>query len=90
VLGSQGQPDWVVGTAAGVPMLAGLYILFALKVANEWEKAVVLRAGKFRGLPSEALPDEDGGHPAAGGGIPGGQHRAIQPADEHADSFHFH
>ena len=55
VLGSQGQPDWVVGTAAGVPMLAGLYILFALKVANEWEKAVVLRAGKFRGLRGPGL-----------------------------------
>ena len=28
----------------------GTYVLFALKVANQWEKAVVLRLGKFRGL----------------------------------------
>ncbi|PWH12457.1 MAG: peptidase [Anaerolineae bacterium] len=28
----------------------GTYFLFALKVANQWEKAVVLRLGKFRGL----------------------------------------
>jgi regulator of protease activity HflC (stomatin/prohibitin superfamily) len=27
-----------------------MYVLFALKVANQWEKAVVLRLGKFHGL----------------------------------------
>ncbi len=31
-------------------MLVGTYILYALKVASQWEKAVVLRLGKFRGL----------------------------------------
>jgi uncharacterized membrane protein (DUF485 family) len=31
-------------------VLFGLYILFALKVAQQWEKAVVLRLGNFRGL----------------------------------------
>jgi len=31
-------------------MLFGFYILFALKVAQQWEKAVVLRLGKFHGL----------------------------------------
>ncbi len=36
---------WVI-----VFMLFGFYILFALKVAQQWEKAVVLRLGKFRGL----------------------------------------
>jgi len=30
--------------------LVGTYILFALKVASQWEKAVVLRLGKFHGL----------------------------------------
>lgn len=44
------QPDalaggWVVGW-----MLIGIYILFALKVADQWEKAIVLRLGKFQGL----------------------------------------
>ncbi|WKZ46885.1 MAG: slipin family protein [Anaerolineales bacterium] len=36
---------WVLGW-----MLIGTYILFALKVASQWEKAVVLRLGKFHGL----------------------------------------
>ena len=30
--------------------LAGLYILFSLRIANQWEKAIVLRMGRFRGL----------------------------------------
>jgi len=36
---------WVVGWT-----FAGTYFLFALKVASQWEKAVLLRLGKFRGL----------------------------------------
>lgn len=36
-------------------ILIGLYILFALKIANEWEKAVVLRFGQFRGLRGPGL-----------------------------------
>jgi regulator of protease activity HflC (stomatin/prohibitin superfamily) len=36
---------WVI-----VFTLFGLYILFALKVAQQWEKAVLLRLGNFRGL----------------------------------------
>ena len=31
-------------------ILIGVYILFALKVAKQWEKAVLLRLGKFQGL----------------------------------------
>lgn len=31
-------------------IVLGVYLLFALKVANQWERAVVLRFGKFRGL----------------------------------------
>jgi regulator of protease activity HflC (stomatin/prohibitin superfamily) len=31
-------------------LLVGLYILFSLKVAKQWEKAVVLRLGKYLGL----------------------------------------
>ena len=30
--------------------IAAAYVLFALKVASQWEKAVVLRLGKFHGL----------------------------------------
>ena len=42
----------------GVPLVLlsiGLYLLFALKVANQWEKAIVLRFGKFRGLRGPGL-----------------------------------
>lgn len=31
-------------------ILAGLYLLFSLKVARQWEKAVVLHLGKYKGL----------------------------------------
>lgn len=51
VVGSiAGWPDAVVGGAAFALILVGVYVLFALKIANQWEKAVVLRFGKFRGL----------------------------------------
>lgn len=42
--------DWVVIAYVLVTVLSGIYVLFALKVANQWEKAVVLRFGKFGGL----------------------------------------
>ena len=32
-----------------------LYLLFALKIARQWEKAVVLRLGKFHGLRGPGL-----------------------------------
>jgi len=35
--------------------LLGTYVLFALKVAAQWEKAVVLRLGKFHALPGPGL-----------------------------------
>lgn len=40
---------WIAAVVIGL-LLAGLYILFALKVAKQWEKAVVLRLGKYQGL----------------------------------------
>jgi hypothetical protein len=35
--------------------LIGTYVMFALKVASQWEKAVVLRLGKFYGLRGPGL-----------------------------------
>ncbi|MBL8293133.1 MAG: slipin family protein [Bryobacterales bacterium] len=35
--------------------LLGMYLLFALRVAQQWEKAVVLRLGKYRGLRGPGL-----------------------------------
>src|SRR5919108_1960738 len=40
---------WIGLFVAGMTIL-GIYILFALKVASQWEKAVVLRLGTFHGL----------------------------------------
>jgi len=36
-------------------LLAGATLLFSVKVANQWERAVVLRFGKFRGLEGPGL-----------------------------------
>ena len=33
-----------------IVFLLGFYVMFSLKVADQWEKAVMLRFGKFRGL----------------------------------------
>ncbi len=41
---------WVAGW-----MLVGVYILYALKVAAQWEKVVVLRLGKFRRLAGPGM-----------------------------------
>jgi regulator of protease activity HflC (stomatin/prohibitin superfamily) len=42
--------DAVIGTWVVIWMLIGAYVLFGLKVASQWEKAVVLRLGKFYAL----------------------------------------
>ena len=56
IVGLVGLLDWLgvgdlwIGLAvAGLSLLAFL-ILFSLKVADQWEKAVLLRYGRFRGL----------------------------------------
>jgi regulator of protease activity HflC (stomatin/prohibitin superfamily) len=45
-----GVPDLWIGLAILAWTLLGSYILTGLKVADQWEKAVVLRFGRFRGL----------------------------------------
>ena len=47
--------DWLIGTYVLGVTLIGIYILFALKVASQWEKAVVLRLGKFYKLAGPGL-----------------------------------
>jgi regulator of protease activity HflC (stomatin/prohibitin superfamily) len=47
--------DWLTGLyVIGLPLI-GMYIMFALKVANQWEKAVVLRLGKLKGLKGPGM-----------------------------------
>ncbi|MBI5963797.1 MAG: slipin family protein [Chloroflexi bacterium] len=41
---------WVIGW-----VLIGTYFLFAMKVASQWEKVVVLRLGRFTGLKGPGL-----------------------------------
>jgi regulator of protease activity HflC (stomatin/prohibitin superfamily) len=43
-------PSLWIGISMGALDLLGLYILFAVKVADQWEKAIVLRFGRFMGL----------------------------------------
>jgi regulator of protease activity HflC (stomatin/prohibitin superfamily) len=48
-------PDgWIAAYVIAMTLVA-IYILFALKVARQWEKAVVLRLGKFHGLRGPGL-----------------------------------
>lgn len=49
------QSDALIGGWVVAWTMIGTYILFALKVANQWEKAVVLRLGKFQGLRGPGL-----------------------------------
>jgi regulator of protease activity HflC (stomatin/prohibitin superfamily) len=50
ILGSGKYSDGLIGVWTLGWTLIGVYFLFALKVASQWEKAVVLRFGKFIGL----------------------------------------
>ncbi len=41
---------WGARPVAAALLLAGVYLLFAIKVARQWEKVAVLRMGRYRGL----------------------------------------
>jgi regulator of protease activity HflC (stomatin/prohibitin superfamily) len=45
-----GASNELIGLAVGGIMLVAFYILFALKVAQQWEKAVLLRLGQYHSL----------------------------------------
>lgn len=47
--------DWVIGLFVVVMALIAIYVLYALKVASQWEKAVILRLGKFHKLAGPGL-----------------------------------
>jgi regulator of protease activity HflC (stomatin/prohibitin superfamily) len=55
ILGDGKVNDALLGTWVLGWTFIGAYILFALKVANQWEKAVVLRLGKFHGLKGPGM-----------------------------------
>jgi regulator of protease activity HflC (stomatin/prohibitin superfamily) len=49
-MGDEKFNDWIIGTWVVSWTIIGTYIMYALKVASQWEKAIVLRLGKFHGL----------------------------------------
>ncbi|MEK6574608.1 MAG: SPFH domain-containing protein, partial [Chloroflexota bacterium] len=51
----QRVPDFVTASAAVAMFVTGLYLLFAIKIANQWEKVVVLRFGRLRGMRGPGL-----------------------------------
>ena len=55
LLGDGRYSDSLLGTWVVIWTLLGTYILYGLKVASQWEKAVVLRLGKFHGLRGPGL-----------------------------------
>jgi regulator of protease activity HflC (stomatin/prohibitin superfamily) len=55
IIGDGKYSDAALGAWVLLWTAIGIYILFALKVANQWEKAVVLRLGKFHGLKGPGM-----------------------------------
>jgi hypothetical protein len=55
LLDSLGVGDLFIGIYVTLIVLLGLYILFGLQIASQWEKAVVLRLGKFHKLCGPGL-----------------------------------
>ena len=50
IMSENNVSDTIIGIYVTVTTLIGVYILFALKVASQWEKVVVLRLGRFKEL----------------------------------------
>lgn len=55
MLASANAGDYLTGGYLFLTFVTGLYILAALKIADQWEKAVVLRFGKFNKLAGPGL-----------------------------------
>lgn len=50
-----GQWDRLNPVVTGVTVFLTIYILFALKIANQWDRAVILRLGKFHRLKGPGM-----------------------------------
>jgi regulator of protease activity HflC (stomatin/prohibitin superfamily) len=55
IIGDGRFPDYLIGAWVVIWTLAGTCFLFAMKVASQWEKVIVLRLGKFIGLKGPGL-----------------------------------
>ncbi len=46
----------MLSTVVGIPLIAlGIFLAFSVRIANQWDRAVVLRMGKFVGLRGPGL-----------------------------------
>lgn len=52
---TEGISDGTIFAVVIPLMLLGFYFMFAIKIARQWEKAVVLRMGKMRGLKGPGI-----------------------------------
>jgi len=50
IMSSSGFGGGIIGGYVSVTTLVGVYFLFALKVASQWEKVIILRLGKIHKL----------------------------------------
>jgi regulator of protease activity HflC (stomatin/prohibitin superfamily) len=55
IMGQNGLRDLIIVPFVIVTVLIGTYLLLALKIASQWEKAVVLRFGKFLRLSGPGM-----------------------------------
>jgi regulator of protease activity HflC (stomatin/prohibitin superfamily) len=55
IVGEGRYSEGVIAAWALGWLIVGTYFLFALKVASQWEKVIVLRLGKFHGLKGPGL-----------------------------------
>lgn len=54
-LQARGVKSTLIGLLVVGINLVGLYVLFALKIADQWEKSIILRFGRFIGLRGPGL-----------------------------------
>ena len=50
LMDTNGVATWIIVAYTIVLIMVGLAIMLSLKIADQWEKAIVLRFGKFHGL----------------------------------------
>ena len=55
IVANSTREDWVAPAIIFPGILLGLGLMFAIKVVDQWEKAVILRFGRFRGLKGPGL-----------------------------------
>jgi regulator of protease activity HflC (stomatin/prohibitin superfamily) len=55
LMDTRGYPDLTILTVVIPIFVLAFFLLFAIQVASQWEKAVVLRLGKFHGLKGPGI-----------------------------------